>query len=94
MEAVIIGLAISILWFALGVLAVLIAVYLLLKLIKLWAPEVIDSRVEMTIWVVVFILILIGAFTLMAGGHGSFRLGQFPAGIPSGTFAALSTAAA
>ena len=69
-----IGLAISVLWLALGVIALLLCVWLLLRAITLFVP--IEPRIVQAIWLVVLILCVIGALTLLSGGGGgmNFRL--------------------
>lgn len=64
-----IALAISILWLAIGVICLLGAVWLLLKVIKIWVT--IDPKVEQSIWLIVLILCIIGGLTLLSGGGGS-----------------------
>jgi hypothetical protein len=68
-----IGLAISILWFAIGVIVLLACVWLAIYAIKIFAA--IPARIEQLIWVIVLILILIGALTLLAGGGGAIHPG-------------------
>lgn len=64
-----IGLAISILWLAIGIVVLLACVWLALYAIKLFIP--IPNPIERLIWVIVLILCLIGMLTLLAGG-GTF----------------------
>ena len=64
-----VALAISILWFAIGVIVLLACVWLAMYAIKIFAP--IPERIEQLIWVIILILILIGALTLLSGGGGS-----------------------
>lgn len=61
-----IALAISILWYALGVIVLLACVWLAMYAIRIFTP--IPDRIEQLIWVIILILILIGALTLLAGG--------------------------
>ncbi len=68
-----IELAISILWLAIGIIVLGGVVYLLLLAIKQFID--IPANVEKAIWLIVLILILIGALTLLAGGGGHI---QFP----------------
>jgi len=63
-----IALAISILTFALGLIAVLGAVWLLLYGIKLFVP--ILDPIEKLVWVIVIILCVIAGLTMLAGGGG------------------------
>ena len=70
-----IGLAIQILWFLIGLIVLLGIVWLALYVVKMFAP--IPGRIEQAIWVVVLILCLIGLLTLLGGGGGgiNFNLG-------------------
>jgi hypothetical protein len=61
-----VGLAISILWLAIGIIVVCGCIYLLLYAIRLFMP--IPPRVEQLVWVVVLILCLIAILGLLAGG--------------------------
>jgi hypothetical protein len=69
-----VGLAISILWLAIGIIVVIGCVWLLIYAIKLFVP--IPGRIEQLIWVIILILCLIAALTLLAGGGGG--MGQNP----------------
>jgi len=62
-----IALAINILWLLIGVIVLCGVVYFALMAIKTFVP--IDSRIERAIWLIVLILLLIGALTLLAGGN-------------------------
>lgn len=62
-----IALSISILWLLIGVIVLLGVVWLALYLIKLFTP--VPDPIEKAIWAIVLILCLIGALTLLAGGH-------------------------
>jgi uncharacterized protein YhhL (DUF1145 family) len=64
-----VGLAISILWLAIGIICVCGCIWLLLYAIKLFIP--IPGRIEQLVWVIVLILCLIAGLTLLAGGGGS-----------------------
>lgn len=69
-----VGLAISILWLAIGIICVCGCIYLLLYAIKLFTP--IPDRIEQLIWVIILILCLIYALTLLSGGGGALpRIG-------------------
>lgn len=71
-----IGLAISILWLAIGIIVLLACVWLALYAVKIFTP--IPARIEQLIWVIVLILCLIGVLTLLAnGGGGMARPGYF-----------------
>jgi len=69
-----VGLAISILWFAIGVIVLLACVYLAMYAVKIFVA--IPGRIEQLIWVIILILILIAALTLLTGGgvSNSFHL--------------------
>lgn len=66
-----ITLAINVLWLAIGVLVILGAVYLALKVVKIWVE--IDPKIEKAIWLIVMILCLIAGLSLLASGGGSLR---------------------
>lgn len=61
-----IPLAISILWFLIGLIVILGVVWLALYVIRLFAQ--IPARIEQAVWAIVLILCLIGALTLLSGG--------------------------
>lgn len=61
-----IALAIGILWFLIGVIVLLGVVWLALYAVKIFVA--IPQRIEQLIWVIILILILIGALTLLSGG--------------------------
>jgi len=63
-----ISLAISVLWFAIGVIVLLACVWLALYAVKIFIG--IPPRIEQLIWVIILILILIAGLTLLAGGGG------------------------
>ena len=85
------GLALDILWFALGLILVLGALAILMWAIKQWIP--LDRRIEMTVYAVALILILIYAITTFAGGGGG-RHGFSSLGIPGPALAAYTAAPA
>jgi len=64
-----VSLAISILWFAIGVIVLLACVWLAMYAIEIFTP--IPERIKQLVWVVILILILIGALTLLNGGMGA-----------------------
>src|ERR1700680_1709926 len=86
-----IALAISILWLLIGVIVLLGVVWLALYVVKMFVA--VPAPIEKAIWIIVLILCLIGVLTLIAGGGGHLRLGQFPAGIADRSVAALSAPA-
>jgi hypothetical protein len=67
-----IPLAISVLWWLIGVIVILGIVWLALYVIKMFAP--IPPPVEKAIWIIVLILCLIGALTLLSGSGGMSAL--------------------
>jgi hypothetical protein len=74
-----IGLAINILWFLIGLIVLLGIVWLALYVVKLFMP--IPDKIELAIWCIIFILCLIGALTLLSGSGGNVhfpRLGSVP----------------
>jgi membrane-bound metal-dependent hydrolase YbcI (DUF457 family) len=67
-----ISLAISILWLLIGIICLCGVVYLVLMGVKLFVP--IPQRAEQAIWLIVLILIIIGALSLLAGGGSGLRM--------------------
>ena len=63
-----IPLAISILWFLIGLIIILGVVWLALYVIKLFAQ--IPQRIEQAVWAIVLILCLIEALSLLSGVGG------------------------
>lgn len=70
-----VGLAIAILWLAIGIIVVIGCVWLLIYAIKLFVS--IPGRIEQLIWVIVLILCLIAALTLLAGGGAGIGSAPF-----------------
>jgi hypothetical protein len=66
-----VGLAISILWLAIGIIVVIGCIWLLLYAVKLFVP--IPGRIEQLVWVIILILCLIYALTLLGGGGGGIN---------------------
>lgn len=62
-----VSLAITILWFLIGLIVLLGVVYLGLKVVKTFIPTL-DPRVEQAVWLIALILILIAALSMLAGG--------------------------
>lgn len=71
-----ISLAISVLWFLIGVLALCGVVWLVIYGIKTFVSEI-PARLEQGIWFIVLLLVLIALLTLLAGGGGSIRMPSF-----------------
>lgn len=67
-----IQLAINILWFLLGLIALLGVVWLALHVVKMFAP--VPDRIEQMVWAIVLILCLIGALSLLASGGAGIQL--------------------
>lgn len=61
-----ITIATNILWIAIGIILLGLAVYLLLRVITLWFP--LPERVEQAIWLIFGILCLIAILTALGGG--------------------------
>ena len=61
-----ISLAISILWLVIGIIILLGVVWIALYVVKLFMG--IPAPIEKAIWAIAFILVLIGALSLLAGG--------------------------
>jgi hypothetical protein len=64
-----VGLAISVLWFLIGVIVLCSIVWLALWVLRSFVPTM-PARLDQAVWVIVLILILIYALTLLAGGGG------------------------
>ena len=80
-----IGLAISILWFALGVIILAAIIFVALWGIKSISVPI-PPRVEQLVWVVFLILVLIYLLmTIQGGGRAPFRISQL---LPGPTYAA------
>lgn len=65
-----VSLAISVLWFLIGLIIILGIVYLALYVVKMFIQ--VPPMVERAVWVVVLILILIALLSVISGGGGSF----------------------
>lgn len=67
-----IGLAINILWLLIGIIIICGVVYVVLYGLRNVAGVPIPERVEQGIWFIIFLLVLIGALSLLATGsfHG------------------------
>jgi hypothetical protein len=61
-----IALAIAILWLVIGIIVLLGVIWIALYVVKLFLA--IPAPIEKAIWAIAFILVLIGALTLLAGG--------------------------
>lgn len=62
-----IDIAIALLWVAIGVLVLGIAVYLILRVLRVWGFTI-DGRIEQTVWLIFAILILIAILMTFRGG--------------------------
>lgn len=71
-----ISLAISVLWFLIGVLVLCGAIWLVIYGIKTYVTDI-PPRLEQGIWFIVLLLVLIALLTLLAGGGGSIRMPSF-----------------
>ncbi len=85
-----ISLAISILWFLIGLIVILGVVWLALYVIGMFVE--LPARVVQAIWAIILILILIGALSMLAGGGSPFHV-KF-GGITGSALAAYSAAPA
>jgi hypothetical protein len=72
-----VGLAIAVLWFLIGVIVLCGIVWLALYVLRMFMPTF-PARIEQAVWVIVMILVLIYALTLLAGAGGGGGL-HFPA---------------
>jgi hypothetical protein len=61
-----ISLAIAILWLVISIIVLLGVIWIALYVVKLFMA--IPAPIEKAIWAIAFILVLIGALTLLAGG--------------------------
>jgi hypothetical protein len=84
-----VSLAISILWFLIGLIVILGVVWLALYVVQMFVQ--LPARVIQAVWAIVLILILIGALSMLAGGGGS--LSHFHFGVAGPAFAAYSSSA-
>jgi hypothetical protein len=67
------ALAISVLWFLIGVVVLCGIVWIALYVIKMFVPTL-PPRFEQAVWVIVLLLVLIALLSTIAGGP-SFRFG-------------------
>jgi hypothetical protein len=67
-----IALAIQVLWFLIGAIALCGVVWLVLYGIKAFIYDL-PARLEQGIWFIVLLLVIIAALTILAGGGGSFH---------------------
>jgi hypothetical protein len=66
-------LAISVLWFLVGVVIFCGIVWIALYVLKMFVPTL-PPRFEQVVWVLVMLLILIYLISILAGGGGAIRL--------------------
>ena len=67
-------LAISILWFLIGVVVLCLIVWVALYVLKMFVP-VLPPRLEQAVWVVVMLLVLIALLGALTGTGPAFRFG-------------------
>jgi hypothetical protein len=72
-----IGLAINLLWLLIGVIVICGVVWVLLYGLKNIAGVPIPPRIEQGIWFIIFLLVLIGALTLLTGGGSGLKAPSF-----------------
>lgn len=78
-----IGLAIAVLWLAIGVIVLGGVIYLALMAVKTFVP--VDARVERAIWLIFFILVLIYCLYALQGGavpRFGYQHGSLPPDAP------------
>lgn len=63
------GIAINLLWLAIGIIILGLVVYIILRVVSLWWP--LDGRVVQAVWLVFGILCLIALLTTLGGGANS-----------------------
>lgn len=81
-----VSLAISVLWFLIGLIIILGIVWLALYVVRMFVS--IPAMVEKAIWVVVLILILIALLSIVSGGGGGLRSFRLSTGQSYATLAA------
>lgn len=86
-----ISLAISVLYFLIGLIIILGIVWLALYVVRMFVP--IPPMVEKAIWVVVLILILIALLSIVSGGGGGLRSFRLSTDQSFATLAAYPTSA-
>lgn len=71
-----ISIAISVLWFLIGLIVLAGIIYLAMWVIESFIYPI-PERVKQGIWVIVLLLALIALLTVLVGGGGSLRLPSF-----------------
>lgn len=70
------GIAISVLWFLVGLIILCGIVYLAIWVIESFVTPI-PEKVKQGVWVIVLLLALIALITAIAGGGGPFRVPSF-----------------
>jgi len=84
-----VGIAISVLWFLIGLIVLCGIIYLAIWVIESFVTPI-PPKIKQGVWVIVLLLALIALLTMLLGGGGGFRLPALRGGEPSSAFAALS----
>lgn len=88
-----IGIAISVLWFLIGLIVLAGIIWLAIWVINSFIYPIPD-RVQQAVWVIVLLLALIALLTMLAGDSGSIQNPFRHAGLVSPTLASISLSAA
>jgi hypothetical protein len=70
-----VGMAISVLWFLIGLIVLCGVIYLTIWVIESFVTPI-PAQIKKGVWVIVLLLALIALLTVLVGGGGGFR---FPA---------------
>lgn len=84
-----IGIAISVLWFLIGLIALAGIIWLAIWVIETFVSPIPDM-VKKAVWVIVLLLALIALLTLLAGGGGGWLSHPFHGAIQGPAFAGIS----
>ena len=84
-----ISIAIQIMWFLIGLIALAGIIYLALWVIESFIHPI-PERVKQAVWVIVLLLALIALLSMIAGGGSSIRFPSLRGTLSGGTLTALS----
>lgn len=77
-----IGIAISVLWFLIGLIVLAAIIWLAIWVIEQFISPI-PERVKQAVWVIVLLLALIALLTVLSGGGGWFRHAAIEPGGPA-----------